>query len=397
MPNYQVYYGEYTLYYWIQMILKREIVLPIYQRDFVWTENDVKNLMTSLSEDQYIPQIIIGHYQDSKNEFNYVLDGQQRLSAILLAWYGYFPKKEKFGKKRENFSDYNDDEYDNEDDDNVKEWSFNEIQKLYDENNNLDDYLKESDYYSKLNFTNIIINDDFMNTKKLGFAYIRPITNNSNEQKKYYSTMFRNINISGVNLTPMEIRASLYWLDEKLQPFLQPDKHKIGKIEIGTITKNKIDFARYIALLSEYHKSQSHENIAKGYGSRGGKSIEVYIENFIYDIVNKRQKSNFYIFDNDFDYKSKLEQLDKSLYDFNLKDSYNSIIEADYYLFGLIYYIIFSTKHINLDMREQLHNNVKTLIAEANDNSAHRKTPNALKYLRNRIIDSIKIYKEVFK
>ena len=36
MNNNRTYYGEYSLAYWIQMILKRNIVLPEYQRTFVW-------------------------------------------------------------------------------------------------------------------------------------------------------------------------------------------------------------------------------------------------------------------------------------------------------------------------------------------------------------------------
>lgn len=395
MSNYKVYYGEYTLKYWIDMILNSEIVLPPYQRDFVWSEKKVDSLIRSLSNEQYIPQITIGHYKESNREFNYVLDGQQRLSAILLAWFGYFPKKDKFGKISDKFSNYNDD-YDDEEDidsDNVKAWSFAKIQKI--DNNKFSDiknFFQDSDQYNKLDLS-IEINDEFMNTKKLGFAYIRPTdSNNSNEQKKYFSTMFRNINISGIPLTPMEKRSSLYWLDAKLQPFLQPDKEDIGKIKI---LNNKIDFARYIALLSEYHKSHSTGNIAKGYGSRGGKSIEVYIESFIYDFVESNKKSKFYLFTDTFQYEERINKLNKTFISLNLDKEYNSIIDADYYLFGLIYNIIFKNKDIQIDKKEILKANIETLIVKTHKVPAHKKTPNALKYLRERIDISIKEYEKV--
>ena len=42
----KVYYGEYTLKHWIRLMLREEIVLPEYQRHFVWSERDLKRLIT---------------------------------------------------------------------------------------------------------------------------------------------------------------------------------------------------------------------------------------------------------------------------------------------------------------------------------------------------------------
>lgn len=39
----KVYYGEYTLKHWIRLMLKEEIVLPEYQRHFVWSERDLSD------------------------------------------------------------------------------------------------------------------------------------------------------------------------------------------------------------------------------------------------------------------------------------------------------------------------------------------------------------------
>lgn len=44
----RIYYGEYTLRYWIDLIFKGNIVLPEYQRTFVWNKNEVVNLIQSL-------------------------------------------------------------------------------------------------------------------------------------------------------------------------------------------------------------------------------------------------------------------------------------------------------------------------------------------------------------
>lgn len=50
----RVYYGEYSLKHWINLLLKRNIVLPNYQRSFVWDEKDIKRLIKSLGEGQFV-------------------------------------------------------------------------------------------------------------------------------------------------------------------------------------------------------------------------------------------------------------------------------------------------------------------------------------------------------
>jgi len=49
----KIYYGEYTLKHWIKLILNGNIILPEYQRHFVWRERDLKRLLQSLSDGQF--------------------------------------------------------------------------------------------------------------------------------------------------------------------------------------------------------------------------------------------------------------------------------------------------------------------------------------------------------
>ena len=92
----KVYYGEYTLKHWIRLMLREEIVLPEYQRHFVWSERDLKRLITSFKEGQFVQPVTIALYDDTNEKVNLILDGQQRLTSILLAYLGYFPDKKKF-------------------------------------------------------------------------------------------------------------------------------------------------------------------------------------------------------------------------------------------------------------------------------------------------------------
>lgn len=401
MSSYNVYYGEYTLKYWINMILNKEIILPPYQRYFVWSQEKVEKLIDSLLENQYIPPIVIGSYKDNEVEHNYVLDGQQRLSAILLAWLGCFPKGKGFTENTKVFGNYNDDKEDNDDSDeqeNIQAWKLTIIQDLIYNGNIKKDDIKErlinSNQYQMISDKILKrINKDFFESKKLGFSYVRPKdVSDSKTQKRYFSTMFRNINISAVDLTPLESRSSLYWLDEGIQPFLQPDeKCVLGKIKIDTYD---MDFARYIALLSEYRKKGEVKNIAKGFVGRKGKTIEQYIEEYIYYLVDKKEQNKFYIFREDFNYSEKIKQLNIVYEKLNFPSKYISIIDADYYLFGLFYFIIFTNiDYVRvINKKSNIIDALNKAINKSKDNTNHTQTPSALKYLRSRIESSIHIY-----
>lgn len=72
--------------------------------------------------------------------------------------------------------------------------------------------------------------------------------------------------------------------------------------------------------------------------------------------------------------------------------SFTSLINADYWLYGLIYQIVFRGKTLN-DNIDELCDELKAEITsnvESNENYA--KAPNQLGLLRKRINDSVKIY-----
>ena len=92
----RVYYGEYTLRHWLNLVISRNVVLPNYQRSFVWDEKDIKRLLTSLASGQFVPPVTIAHFNAVEASQNLILDGQQRLTSILLAYLGYMPVKNLF-------------------------------------------------------------------------------------------------------------------------------------------------------------------------------------------------------------------------------------------------------------------------------------------------------------
>ncbi len=55
MNENRVYYGEYSLKHWIDLMLKKNIVLPSYQRLFVWNEDKVEALMQTFEDNFFYP------------------------------------------------------------------------------------------------------------------------------------------------------------------------------------------------------------------------------------------------------------------------------------------------------------------------------------------------------
>lgn len=77
-------------------MLSGNITLPEYQCHFVWRERDVKRLLQSLSDGQFLQPVTIALYDDGVKRQNLILDGQQRLTSLLLVYLRYFPGKKRF-------------------------------------------------------------------------------------------------------------------------------------------------------------------------------------------------------------------------------------------------------------------------------------------------------------
>lgn len=82
-----IYYGEYSLKHWIELLLSRDIVLPEYQRRFVWNEADIARLIKSFQEKQFVQPVTIALFKPHgfAHPKNLLIDGQQRLTSVLLA------------------------------------------------------------------------------------------------------------------------------------------------------------------------------------------------------------------------------------------------------------------------------------------------------------------------
>lgn len=386
----RVYYGEYSLQHWIDLILKKNIVLPEYQRYFVWDENKVATLIGTFKKKEFVPPVTIGAFKEGGATQNLILDGQQRLTSILLAHLGLFPDPTTYKSALDRFAS-EDDEPEDEDEeqlDNVFEWTFDLLTEKGKDRESILSTLIQGNYKTM----NLGIDDDFLKSNYLGFSYLVPNISDPKQQQKYYSSVFRNINIQGQRLLLQESRESLYFLDNTLSQFFSPDFANNISVKMLSQT-TKLDFVRYLSILSQYKQDGSTGRIARGYKQR----METYYEEYIYSVAGENSSSLFVDFLSIFpdkDFKPRFQRLSQAITALELPTQFTSIIEIDMYFFGLINSIVFEDTMINESDKEELKQELNDKINEFRADDPHAKSPAALKYLKSRIHSSVEIYQK---
>ncbi len=385
-------------------MLTEDIVLPEYQRHFVWQERDLTRLIQSLLEGQFVQPITIALYNNGIEKYNLILDGQQRLTSILLAYLGYFPDKKKFlGNGAELFA--------NEDDsaveDNVESmksilWQYPELLRHGNTKARIVDSISGSEFYSRLTNSLILgLDEDFFNNTYLGFSYVVPETTDAETVQQTFSKLFRNINYFGKKLDAIESRKSLYYQNKDLTNFFEGKCNDGSDVLAGLTIKedlqpNKIDFVRYLSILSQY--SVANRDDAKdvmvgysAYSSREGFYAD-YVS-YILGIEQEERQDKFDSFKMDATFpsecwKDRFETLKTTLLrlkgTMNMKedDSFSAWYEADCWLFGLLYYILFMGKSLSDDFTREMKSGKKQTMQ---DEITHyiRTLKNTEGYLRN--------------
>ncbi len=312
------------------------------------------------------------------------------MTSILLAHLGLFPDPATYKSTLERFASEDDEPGDEEEEqlDNIFEWTFEALTVKGKDKQAIHDALVEGNY----KMMSLGIDDDFLKSNFLGFSYLVPNISDPKQQQKYYSSVFRNINIQGQRLLFQESRESLYFLDNTLSQFFSPDFANNISIKILSQT-TKLDFVRYLSLLSQYKEDGNTGRIARGYKQR----METYYEEYIYSVAGENNSSLFIDFLSIFpdkNFNPRFQRLSQAMSALELPTQFTSIIEIDMYFFGLINSIVFDDKTINDSDKDGLKQELSAKIEEFRADGPHAKSPAALKYLKSRIDSSVEIYQK---
>ncbi|GAB7140292.1 hypothetical protein RsTz2092_02400 [Deferribacterales bacterium RsTz2092] len=409
MKKYETHYGSNSLKTWVNMMLTgaNALKLPKYQRSFVWTLDRSKKLIESINEGLFIPPVTYAMFTGAQDVEAgiYIIDGQQRLTSILLFHLGFWWEDGR------NILE--------EDDEDIvantrgtKEWTFESIQKIYNtlknpSVDNLRKQLEKEGYFRIESMTSFkdgkvdkkliesaasiskLVDDDFLANHELGFSYIDTLSGNSEDGKKLFANIFRNINTTSVGLSHEETRAAFYWIRPKLVEFFKPDF-----LRYCMVAKEKLDFARYLAIVSPiydaYLKKESIKNIpsasysaiARGYANK----LNVYVMNYVSDIVESEKGKRGLAASRYMENMPKFESAFKTLFGENLgRYRFDNSAVAETYLCGLIFWVLFAGCRIDFTKAFTLKGQLEKL-------TAHQKSDDKLSGIRERLKQSIELF-----
>lgn len=155
---------------------------------------------------------------------------------------------------------------------------------------------------------------------------------------------------------------------------------------------------RYLSILTQ--KSLKKEPL-KGYQKEESREdfYEDYIA-YIQGLDQKDRKDKFDEFKEEDLYKKGLwKDRYRNLHQHVIKlrdrmGQFSSVIDADYWLFGLIHSVLFEGKPLRDGCEDDLKRKIQNKIFSAKDSREHKKDPNRLKFVRQRLNESIEIYRE---
>ena len=386
----------------------RQYRIPKYQREIRWGIHQLDELINDILHDKkYIGHVIL-HKGVSTSTFD-IIDGQQRITSLILAKLGYYPDFSKY-ESAEDVADGDDDADDDPDTKTIR-WTFNEL-LVDDPSGNTIEAVKlrlaTDNRYKQLTIPTV--NEEFLKNSFLGFSFIVPECKSSSEIQKSYSQIFRNINYLGKSLSVLESRRSLYYMDAKYQRYFEGwyDDEADALCDIKLFEKmklSKIDFVRYLACLSQYSIDEDKNKVMKWYSSFA--SRESFHADYVSYLMGLDQeahndKFNGFAMDTTFPNDCWAERLTtlhdavnelKASMNLNEDNAFTSWIDADYWLFGLIYQILFNGKSL-VEEKAELIEKVKNKIQTKRADASYSKSPNRLGNLRDRLSDSITIFSE---
>lgn len=387
----KVYYGEYTLKYWIELLLKKNLVLPPYQRRFVWTVDQVKSFVNGIRDDGFVPPVTIGVCNIGGRNQNLILDGQQRLSSLLLSYFKVYPKKDAFPKNAGDLAlaDGGAEEDDGEPEVEYINWSLRMFADIGPQESDVLSSIRDAQYQRE----DYGVTPQFFEEKYLPFSFIIPNVDDEAEQHEFYSTVFRNINILGTALDPIESRQSLYFLKSGLKDFFDPECCHNFKIEL--VGKNQAyDFVRTMSILAQYKKDNRFNRLAQSFKPR----MEKYYEEYIYSVVKDKNDSIFAQFSSyipNKDFAPRIAKLNAALQGLEYNNlRFTSIIDADVYMFGLVYNTVIEGHDIDVVRKNDLLNTLQRQITTYKQNDSHKSSPSLLKHMRSRVEQSVTIFNQ---
>lgn len=380
-----VFYGEYSLDHWIHLLETGNIKLPKIQRSFTWKDYKIKRLIKSLHNKQFIPPIIVIR----SNQENLIIDGQQRLTSLLLAYRNKYPTRKNLNNKWK---------YCSQSDGNTTATNFDDP-----------DGFSDHDFFDGIEISKIDRNN-FFKDKFLGFTFISIQSGEPDEQERFFAQTFYSINTQAELLTADEKLEAYKLITPKLENIISPKFEEYFKVSRGSnklirilgyilqyrMNKDSVQTAERIEDFANIVESLSNRIPVDLFGKRG----EV-VKDFDYSQPFYDTGSNYSIFEETDGTPCYIEILEKIKIELNKNKNQNpnapykfdKIVHFDVLFFGFLYQCLFEGNISYLNDE----NTIRELIGKCSKlaeklHKRSKNTPNDSIYICERIKESIELY-----
>ena len=187
--------NDFNVLSYFNFIESGSIIIPGFQRHYVWDIRKASKLIESIIMGLPIPQIFL--YEEERNKF-LVIDGQQRLLTTYFFMKGRFPKREAKSLVRDSFNHHGRLPKNVLEDDN----NFNTFKLKFSRGSAPSPY--EGLTYASLD--DLKSTFDLRTIRNIMVKQIAP-----NNDKSSIFELFNRLNTGGMNLSQQEIRMSLYY------------------------------------------------------------------------------------------------------------------------------------------------------------------------------------------
>jgi len=187
--------NDFNINTYFDFIEAGKLIIPTFQRNYVWDIKKASKLIESLIIGLPIPQIFL--FSEGDNRY-IVIDGQQRLMSIYYFIKGRFPRTDKRAEIRRKLIEKDgviDDDF-MQNNDYYRDFKLSMDNKKNPLNNETYDSLDE----------NLLDNFKYRTIRNISIRQNSPHTD---ENSSIYE-IFNRLNTGGINLQPQEIRSSLY-------------------------------------------------------------------------------------------------------------------------------------------------------------------------------------------
>lgn len=187
--------NDFNVLSYFNFIESGSIVIPGFQRHYVWDIRNASKLIESILMGLPIPQIFL--YEDAKNRF-LVIDGQQRLMTIYYFMKGRFPKRDARVKIRGIFGEKGKLTKSDLEDDTL----FSTFRLSFNPDGAVSPY--QGLTYASLEGLQSTF--DLRTIRNIMVKQVRP-----DDDKSSIFELFNRLNTGGINLSAQEIRMSLFY------------------------------------------------------------------------------------------------------------------------------------------------------------------------------------------